>query len=480
MLALFFAMVLALSGCSMVKIDEEMDNAEAVVEFTGGQILKGDAKKEYEDILALYKNAGYNTTGLEDELIDSTLEALAQEEILKKKAEELGVASFDEAELEKAKQAAKETYDEMFQQYRALFVSEDSTDEEIDAETENFLISQNYTLEEVEKSEQRNLWYNSLFEEVTKGVTVTDEALTQAYEQRLADEETNYTEDLSNYEYAVMYGDPVAWVPEGFRAVKHILLKLTDEQSEQLSELEAELDEVDADLQLLDDNEDENVEEFEDVGEDSPEEDIPEEDAPEEDNPEEDVLDEEFEDGEDTGMDPDVMDDDGSLVAEEPTESKEALEAKKADLTKQIEDKKKEFTLALQPKVDEVMAKIDAGEDFDALIEQYGEDPGMQEEPGKTNGYQVHAESTVWDPVFTQAAMSIAEVGGVAVSGLGQNGIHIIRYMNDVQAGPVDMEALRDTLTEELLTELKDTKFEEESEKWMEEANIKYYPQRMK
>ena len=34
--------------------------------------------------------------------------------------------------------------------------------------------------------------------------------------------------------------------------------------------------------------------------------------------------------------------------------------------------------------VAEIYAKIEAGEDFDALIEEYGEDPGMQNEPYKT------------------------------------------------------------------------------------------------
>ena len=36
------------------------------------------------------------------------------------------------------------------------------------------------------------------------------------------------------------------------------------------------------------------------------------------------------------------------------------------------------------------MAKIDAGEDFDALVEEYGEDPGMQSEPTGPRGYMVY------------------------------------------------------------------------------------------
>ena len=49
---------------------------------------------------------------------------------------------------------------------------------------------------------------------------------------------------------------------------------------------------------------------------------------------------------------------------------------------------------SVKEKTDEIYGKIAAGEDFAALIAEYGEDPGMQNEPTATRGYYVSAAST--------------------------------------------------------------------------------------
>ena len=90
----------------------------------------------------------------------------------------------------------------------------------------------------------------------------------------------------------------------------------------------------------------------------------------------------------------------------------------------------------MQDKLDDIYARIDAGEDFASLIEAYGEDPGMQNEPTKTRGYYVSANSSNWDSMFTDGAMSLAEVGDVTRTPvIGSSGIHIIRYESDVTPG---------------------------------------------
>jgi len=52
-------------------------------------------------------------------------------------------------------------------------------------------------------------------------------------------------------------------------------------------------------------------------------------------------------------------------------------------------------------KANEVLAKVNAGEDFDALIAQYGEDPGMESEP---NGYLITKTGSTLDGQSTMVA----------------------------------------------------------------------------
>ena len=87
--------------------------------------------------------------------------------------------------------------------------------------------------------------------------------------------------------------------------------------------------------------------------------------------------------------------------------------------------------------------EFEGGADFDSLIEKYNADPGMQNEPTATKGYAVSANSTTWDPAFTEGAMSIAEVGQISAPVYGQNGIHVIYYLSDITPGPVALRGHR-------------------------------------
>ena len=105
-----------------------------------------------------------------------------------------------------------------------------------------------------------------------------------------------------------------------------------------------------------------------------------------------------------------------------------------------------EKQLGREPTVDEVEEKLAAGEDFDALMEQYGQDPGMQTSPAKENGYPVSADSTNWVTEFRDAAMALENVGDVSEPVRSEYGIHIIKYVSDAVEGEVGLDAVRDAL----------------------------------
>ena len=127
--------------------------------------------------------------------------------------------------------------------------------------------------------------------------------------------------------------------------------------------------------------------------------------------------------------------------------------------------------------IDDIYARLEAGENFTALIEEYNKDPGMNDEGRLADGYHVHRDSLVWDPVFTEAAFSEKMVipGDVSDPVVGKNGIHILYYLRDVPAGTKEMtDSIRSEIETYLTTSKKNTIFIETMAEWQAQHEIVY------
>jgi parvulin-like peptidyl-prolyl isomerase len=129
--------------------------------------------------------------------------------------------------------------------------------------------------------------------------------------------------------------------------------------------------------------------------------------------------------------------------------------------------------------VDEVLAKLTAGDDFDALMETYGEDPGMKNSPQKENGYAVCQDFASFDPAFTDAAMALANVGDVSPAVRGQNGIHIIKYASDIPEGAAKLETVKEDISAGLLSTRQDEAYTTQVDEWVTQSDVKIYKDRM-
>ena len=128
--------------------------------------------------------------------------------------------------------------------------------------------------------------------------------------------------------------------------------------------------------------------------------------------------------------------------------------------------------------VAEIYAKIEAGEDFDALIEEYGEDPGMQNEPYKTEGYILsEANASDYYEEFSAAALALENEGDITPEAVqSSKGKHIIKKCGPVEAKTVTLDEVKDTIREQVETERKDDLYQEYLAQWKEEVKIvKYY-----
>ncbi len=423
-MALVFAMVLALSGCNLVRVDENMEGAEVVATFNGGTLTKGEllpiyqSNKEYYEYLSSYYGYTFSTDGLLEEVANQ----LVEEKILLAKAEELGIALTDE-EKAAAQEEAETAYEETVQSYWSSYAQDGLTDDEIRADIEAFFAQSDYTIDTVVRDTIEAKIVEKLEEHVHADVIVTPEDVQNEYNSLVAAAEASYTANLSSFEQDAMTdGTLIAWYPEGFRAVKHILRQFTTEQQSAISDIETEI----ADLQSKKDA-------------------LTEPDATAE-----------------------VTVTDGEAAVMNAEDIQKLIDAKTAEKEALIA----QYVAEMQPTLDEIYARIAAGEDFEALMEEYNEDPGMDSEPAKTNGYYVSAESTAWVTAFRDGAMSIANVGEVSEPAISSYGVHIIRYMGDVTPGAVEYSSVSAQIEEDITAEMQAAAYTETVEIWVKDANV--------
>jgi peptidyl-prolyl cis-trans isomerase C len=132
----------------------------------------------------------------------------------------------------------------------------------------------------------------------------------------------------------------------------------------------------------------------------------------------------------------------------------------------------------IKAKADEVLAKVQAGGDFDSLMAEYGEDPGMQQDPAKTNGYELGA-ATSFVQEFKDAALALANVGDTTGLVASDYGYHIIKYVGNVPSGPVAFDSVKDALKAQLLTAKQDDLWTAAIDQWKSEAKIEQHPEKI-
>lgn len=131
----------------------------------------------------------------------------------------------------------------------------------------------------------------------------------------------------------------------------------------------------------------------------------------------------------------------------------------------------------IKPAAEAALKRVKAGEDFDALIEELGEDPGMESEPGKTYGYLVYDGAQFVAP-FLEASLAMQKVGDVTDLVATDYGYHIIKFVKD-GAGPVDFEMIKDKIMESQLQSKQSGMYYDYMEELKKGANIKTFISRV-
>ena len=134
------------------------------------------------------------------------------------------------------------------------------------------------------------------------------------------------------------------------------------------------------------------------------------------------------------------------------------------------DEKREEYLLTIREKAESVLKLVDEGGDFEALMEEYGEDPGMKNEAYK-NGYLTYAGDTGFVTEFADACAALTEDGMTSGLVASDFGYHIIRRVSTVPSGEATFEEVKDSLMESMLTDKKSTTYDQQVEAWVKEVN---------
>ena len=309
------------------------------------------------------------------------------------------------------------------------FAGTELTGEELTKAVEAEMANQGYpTYEQLLENESMIAAQTKLRTEVVKDVAVTDEEIAAEYQVRADEAKANYELTPAAYGTDVSNGNPVYYTPAGYRYVKHVLISYSDAMQDAITDMQNSLSTTQRQLDTA-------------------------------------------------RADLEALAEDATAEAEELNATIESLTAEAADLAAQLAELQAAADAEIQPTVDEVAAKIAAGEDFNALIEQYNTDPGMTAD---SIGYPVSEASTNWVDEFKSASMALASVGDVSAAVPSTYGVHFIKYESDAAEGPVALETVKEAISAELLVTKQDEFFNATIDQWIEEAQPKVYEDRLK
>ena len=459
---------------AQVELYQPYYDAQVIVEYDGGVVFLDDILEQYAGVdsqFSSYYGASLADYGYDTVYKQMIAEMLLQNAVLEAKATELGLDQLDDETMAGLTEEAATNFESYVTSVWDYFASDDLTDEEIREDCVAYLESMGYTEDALLETLIDNYVSEQLYNYITADVTVTEEDIQAAFDELVAEQETSFADD-STYNTSRNNGDTIVWNPEGYRMVHHVLIRFTDDQATRYSELQDTLDTLNEELEALQTAAKETAAATDETTTEATGETAPETTA--------EVADEAT--SETAEATTEATDEAAAETTGETAEATEAPARTEEEINAEIAGVEAELTALyeeLLPTAQEVIDAFNSGTSFSDLIDQYNEDPGMENEPTATNGYAVSTNSTAWDPAFTEGAMSIESIGEISEPVYGQNGIHIIYYDSDIPAGAVDLETVRAEIEESALnTKLNDT-YDNTLAEWVEAVNPVYHYDRL-
>jgi len=427
-LALLLAVMMILSGCALVSKDEKKDNARVIIDVNGETVTKQvvasyvqnqiSQNEYYNQLFSSYY--GYSAMYPTDEATVTTqvIDSLKQNLVLKQKAFALGMDQLTDEEKTHAEEHAKEYYDSFIHSVASTYLPNSGLEgDELTAAAEKYVADN-----DIKTADGR-----STYDDFLKSA-LEDEAVEKLEADIVKDVTVSEDEIKADFDAkvedakAAMEADPDAY---GKNVMNGTTVYYAPAGYRMVKHI----------LVAVSDEDSKAADEAQTA----------------------------------------LTEAQDALTNAAEDADKDALQAA-VDAAQAAYDEAKAAGMAnAKAKADEVYAKATAeGADFDALISEYSADH-MPE-----TGYAIREGFASFVEPFVTGAMALQNVGDVSEPVESTYGYHIIKYVSDVQEGPVDLETVRESIYNSLLSTKKNDLTESTIQQWESEAKISTFEDRLK
>lgn len=248
--AMALLMAASLFGCSLVSVNEEKDDAQVVAKVGDKEITKGEFVDQFDFYLSMYQSFGYDPTTTEEGLQqfqDSMLDGMIEMEMMAYQVKKQGYDTLTEEQQKDAEEQAAQ-YDEVIYNAALAQAQEELGQEagaDVDARAEEIypdLTTQYFaqygyvrlTRAELKDWVVMQMCINNMRDAYDAKVTVSDDEVKTAYDERLAADKDEIQKDPGVYKdqqesFERSGGTPPLYAPEGYVRVKHLLFVPEDE-----------------------------------------------------------------------------------------------------------------------------------------------------------------------------------------------------------------------------------------------------------
>lgn len=358
---------------------ENEDDSEYAVRVGAVTYTVKQVQAALDEVLLVNESAGAVLSEEEKvEAAENTMENFVIRGLAENRISELGLDEIDKQTAASIKEQANLTYEEIWQQMRSQYGDDELTDRQITMLLEEAGSTPEAYYRELVLGYELEL----LLEYYGVSVKLSDKELDAFYlENYVAPYEERYADNIPLYEEEVLFGEGDSlFIPEGYRRISQIFLPLPED-------IQASMDEWNADAEKLTEKAQKAYEEVAQLG---------------------------------------VEGKDISAAQNDYAEAKaelEKLEVEKGRLLAEVLPRE-------QKTIDEIFARLKAGESFESLSRLYGEE---------TTDLPYHPDSKAWTENYAQALRTLKTPGDVSQPIVVEDGVHIFCYAEDIPFGAVTL-----------------------------------------
>jgi hypothetical protein len=482
--ATFLALgMLALAGCELITVDRDKDRAQIVARFGDTTITKGElydaatADLAYEgyDIDLWDENMGAELRASTNDYLAAYLENYAEVALIKA----VGARDYPITEEEEA------TLAEQSASYIAVIKMILGYDEQnpeayqgdIEKDVDDYLAMQGTSRAKMDDMGRTNLLYSKVKEALTEGIEANEDQARARHEKDLASQKAAYADGgRKAYETATTLsslGDYALYKAPGYAVVKHILLAYTEQEGLRREVAQEDVDDAiserDAVKKLHDDAK---------AKADAAQNEVTTAQAAL-------ALARQNNDVDAMTNAQAAIDANNAILNAQTAEmnAQQALlpnmEANVAAAEQALTALEKSLLAAHQGDVDAVMARLEAGEAFEALMDEFNEDGGADRGSMPGLGYLVSPDNTLYAPEFAAAALGMTARAQVSAPVMTTFGVHILYmvYTPDEEAD-IDYEIVKSAVKAQEDATVVEAAWAERIETLKEENGLKLWPRR--